>query len=368
MRQGGSAIMMGVELAAVTKRFGKFEALRGVSLDVRRGEFLSLLGPSGCGKTTSLRLIAGFLTPDEGDVRIGGRSMKGVSVRERRVGIVFQNYALFPNLSVYDNVAFGPQSRSVPEATISQKVTQLLELVGLADRSAAFPRQLSGGQQQRVALARALAIEPDVLLLDEPLSALDAKVRNALRFEIRRIQREYGITTIYVTHDQEEALSISDRVALMYRGSIEQIGSPHEIYTAPSSFFVADFIGVNNLLRADYLGGGKVRWRERILSIPGVAQHAQGPCRLAIRPERVAVAPRGRQDADVPGTPPGAETCVVPGTVEGRIFLGPLIRGAVDVGGERILADVLNAEGAVFDAGTEVELRFSAEDVRVLFE
>ena len=265
-------------------------------------------------------------------------------------------------------MAFGPQSRSVPETTIATKVTQLLELVGLADRSAAFPRQLSGGQQQRVALARALAIEPDVLLLDEPLSALDAKVRNALRFEIRRIQREFGITTIYVTHDQEEALSISDRVALMYRGKIEQIGSPHEIYTAPSSFFVADFIGVNNLLHAECLGGGKVRWRERVLSIPGVAGHAQGPCRLAIRPERVAVAPRGRQNGDVPGTPPGEETCVVPGTVEGRIFLGPLIRGAVDVGGERILADVLNAEGAVFDAGTEVELRFSAEDVRVLFE
>jgi putative spermidine/putrescine transport system ATP-binding protein len=354
--------MKTVRLENVSKRFGKFDALRDVSLTIGEGEFLSLLGPSGCGKTTSLRLIAGFLSPDGGDVLIGGRSMRGVSVKERRIGIVFQNYALFPNLSVYDNVAFGPRARSLSERIFAPKIAQLLELVGLADRATSFPKQLSGGQQQRVALARALAIEPDVLLLDEPLSALDAKVRNALRFEIRRIQREYGITTIYVTHDQEEALSISDRVALMHEGRIEQTGTPREIYASPASLFVAEFIGVNNLLAAEYLGAGRVRWRDSVMTFPGLSGDENGVCKLVIRPERVAVVAGPAREA------PGDDRCrLVRGTIEGRIFLGPLIRVAVNVGGERVLADVLNAEGTSFEAGTEAELRFSASDVRVLF-
>ncbi len=346
--------MTGVELRSVSKRFGKTYAVRNVSLSVGKGEFLSLVGPSGCGKTTTLRLVAGFLAPDEGEVLPNGESMGGVGVRQRQVGIVFQNYALFPNLTVFENVAFGLRTRNTPEDILRPKVEQLLSMVGLDRRASAWPRELSGGQQQRVALARALAITPKVLLLDEPLSALDAKVRNSLRFEIKRIQRESGITTIYVTHDQEEALSISDRVALMNEGRIEQTGSPRDIYLRPANSFVADFVGVNNLLEGEYLGDGRFRWRERILSVENVPL-PQGPCSLMIRPERISIASRDSASGD--GN-------ILPGRVSGKVFLGPLLRLAVDVEGEQILVDLLNTEIQPPALDEEIRLRFSPDDGR----
>jgi len=349
--------MAGVELRSVSKRFGKTYAVRDVSLSVGKGEFLSLVGPSGCGKTTTLRLVAGFLVPDEGEVLLDGESVMGVSARRRQVGIVFQNYALFPNLTVFENVVFGLRTRKTPEDVLRQKAEQLLSMVGLAARASAWPRELSGGQQQRVALARALAITPKVLLLDEPLSALDAKVRNSLRFEIKRIQRESGITTIYVTHDQEEALSISDRVALMNDGRIEQTGSPRDIYLRPANSFVADFVGVNNLLEGEYLGEGRFRWKGKILSVEK-ALLPEGPCSLMIRPERISLSSPAVSSAD--------DTNTFTGRVSGKVFLGPLLRLAVDVEGEQFIVDLLNTEIEPPALDDAVWLRFSADDGRPL--
>jgi ABC-type Fe3+/spermidine/putrescine transport system ATPase subunit len=246
-----SDAMPDVELVGVTKRFGDVAAVDGVDLEVRPGEFLSLLGPSGCGKTTTLRLIAGFERPDEGEVRIGGRDVSRLPAYKRNVNTVFQSYALFPHLSVEDNVAYGLKQRGLDRKARRARATEMLELVrleGLANRK---PRQLSGGQQQRVALARALVMQPQVLLLDEPLGALDLKVRRELQIELKRIQEGVGITFVYVTHDQEEALAMSDRVAVMNAGRIEQLGVPREIYDRPVTAFVADFIGETNFIRQD---------------------------------------------------------------------------------------------------------------------
>ncbi len=238
-----------VELAGVTKRFGGVVAVESLDLAVRRGEFLSLLGPSGCGKTTTLRLIAGFERPDEGAVRIGGADVSGLPPYRRNVNTVFQSYALFPHLSVLDNVGYGLKQHGLAKRERRQRALELLDLVRLPDVGDRRPRQLSGGQQQRVALARALVMEPQVLLLDEPLGALDLKVRKELQIELKRIQERVGITFVYVTHDQEEALAMSDRVAVMNRGRIEQLGRPTEIYDAPATRFVADFIGETNFIR-----------------------------------------------------------------------------------------------------------------------
>jgi ABC-type Fe3+/spermidine/putrescine transport system ATPase subunit len=347
----------GVELIGIGKLYGTTYAVRDVSLAVKEGEFLSVVGPSGCGKTTMLRMISGFVAPDTGDVRIGGVSMKGVSVRERRVGIVFQNYALFPNMTVRENVAFGMKVQKRPKPKIEGTVASLLEMVNMADRADAYPRQLSGGQQQRVALIRALAIEPRVLLLDEPLSALDAKVRNTLRFEIKRIQRDSGITMIYVTHDQEEALSISDRVALMRGGSLEQVGTPADLYSSPASEFAADFIGVNNILRGVYEGGGKFVWNGRIFTVEPASGTECEPGRaiLAVRPERLV--------------PAGPEYCgpnVLEGRVAGRIFLGPLTRIALSAEGETFLLDLLNVAGESVRMGDLLKVHFAPSDAHLL--
>jgi ABC-type Fe3+/spermidine/putrescine transport system ATPase subunit len=238
-----------VELRDVTKRFDDVVAVDSVDLGIRRGEFLSLLGPSGCGKTTTLRLIAGFEQPDEGEILIGGEDVSGRPPYKREVNTVFQSYALFPHLSVLDNVGYGLKQRDVPKKTREQKAREALELVRLPELARRKPRQLSGGQQQRVALARALVMEPKVLLLDEPLGALDLKVRKQLQIELKRIQERVGITFVYVTHDQEEALAMSDRVAVMHEGRIEQLGVPREIYDSPATRFVADFIGETNFIR-----------------------------------------------------------------------------------------------------------------------
>jgi putative spermidine/putrescine transport system ATP-binding protein len=239
-----------LELSGVRKVFGEAVAVQDFHLSAQRGEFVSFLGPSGCGKTTTLRMIAGFELPTAGQITLDGEDITYKSPNQRHVGMVFQSYALFPNMTVAANIGFGLRIRKRPKDEIAAKVKELLGLIHLDARGDAYPYQLSGGQQQRVALARALAIEPTVLLLDEPLSALDAKIRVALRQEIRAIQRQLGITTVYVTHDQEEALSLSDRVVVMSEGRIEQIGTPSDIYNFPATSFVASFVGTLNLVRA----------------------------------------------------------------------------------------------------------------------
>src|SRR5436309_2043837 len=237
-----------LELTGVQKRFGDVAAVENFDLAAEQGEFVSFLGPSGCGKTTTLRMIAGFEQPTAGTIMINGQDVTYTPPNKRNVGMVFQSYALFPNMTVADNVGFGLKVRKRSKDDIRKRVAELLEIVNLPDKGARYPYQLSGGQQQRVALARALAFEPQVLLLDEPLSALDAKIRVALRHEIRSIQRQLGITTVYVTHDQEEALSLSDRVVVMSEGRMEQVGTPFEIYNFPSTAFVASFVGTLNVL------------------------------------------------------------------------------------------------------------------------
>jgi len=253
-----------VELRGVTKRFGGVLAVDAVDLAVRDGEFLSLLGPSGCGKTTTLRLIAGFEQPDQGELWLGGRDVAGLPPYRREVNTVFQSYALFPHLSVLDNVAYGLKQRGTPRGARRRKALDALELVRLGGSQERKPRELSGGQQQRVALARALVMEPRVLLLDEPLGALDLKVRKQLQIELKRIQQDVGITFVYVTHDQEEALAMSDRVAVMNGGRIEQLGAPQDIYDRPTGSFVAGFIGDTNFIRRN---GGVVAVRPEQIDV-----------------------------------------------------------------------------------------------------
>jgi len=239
-----------LELKGITKKFGSFTAVQDFNIAMRKGEFLSFLGPSGCGKTTTLRMIAGFIEPTEGDIFIQGRKVTELPPYKRNIGMVFQNYALFPHLTVFDNISFGLRYRKVAKPDVKGLVDEMLELVELPGLGERKPAELSGGQQQRVALARALIIKPKVLLMDEPLSNLDAKLREGLRIELRQIQKELGITTVFVTHDQEEALTLSDRIAVMDQGRVTQIGTPHEIYETPQSTFEASFIGQSNLFQS----------------------------------------------------------------------------------------------------------------------
>src|SRR6476660_1345242 len=282
-------------LTQVQKRFpgGGAAAVQDFNLDVARGEFVSFLGPSGCGKTTTLRMIAGFEKPTSGTITVDGKDITNTSPNHRNVGMVFQSYALFPNMTVAGNIGFGLKVRKRPKADIARKVDELIEMMHLQGRADRYPWQMSGGQQQRVALARALAIEPQVLLLDEPLSALDAKIRIVLRKEIRSIQRQLGITTVYVTHDQEEALSLSDRVVVMNEGHIEQLGVPSEIYNFPTTAFVASFVGTLNLVTARVIDPGAGR-----LSVDGQEARtskavtdvgANGRVTLALRPEGIGL-------------------------------------------------------------------------------
>ncbi|MGL5150209.1 MAG: ABC transporter ATP-binding protein [Clostridium sp.] len=259
-----------IKIQNIKKKFGKFTALEDINLTVRKGEFLSLLGPSGCGKTTLLRIIAGLENEDNGVIYLGGRNISKISARKRGFGIVFQSYALFPNMSAYENIAFPLRSKGISEKEIEGKCEVLLECLELNGIKNKLPRQLSGGQQQRVALGRALALSPQLLLLDEPLSALDAKVREKLRCQIKKVQKELGVTTIMVTHDQDEALSMSDRIAIMNNGVIEQIGTPEEIYDTPINEFVANFIGTSNLVNGTYFRPeeGSISLEKLINSIP----------------------------------------------------------------------------------------------------
>jgi putative spermidine/putrescine transport system ATP-binding protein len=312
-------------LTGVQKTFpGGVVAVEDFNLEAVRGEFVSFLGPSGCGKTTTLRMIAGFEKPTAGTIVVDGTDITYRSPNQRNVGMVFQSYALFPNMSVADNIGFGLKVRKRPKVAIDKRVNELLELIHLEGRADRYPWQMSGGQQQRVALARALAIEPQVLLLDEPLSALDAKIRIVLRKEIRAIQRQLGITTVYVTHDQEEALSLSDRVVVMSDGRIEQIGTPSEIYNFPNTAFVASFVGTLNLVTAGVVDAGAGR-----LSIDGQEIRTSkaitdagpdGRVTLAVRPEGI-----GLGDGE-----PGENR--MKGTVEDINFLGSIVRIRVRIG------------------------------------
>ena len=279
-----------VHIKSLTKRFGSFTALKSVSLDIARGEFVCFLGPSGCGKTTLLRAIAGLDPQDEGQIKLAGRDVSRLPPAARDFGIVFQSYALFPNLTVASNVGYGLINQRKKRSEIRARVAELLTLVGLPDQGDKYPVQLSGGQQQRVALARALATSPTLLLLDEPLSALDARVRLRLRDEIKSLQRKLGVTTIMVTHDQEEALAMADRIVVMNQGVIDQVGTPVEIYTRPASAFVADFVGTMNFLDARVSGPNMVELAGVHFSVPALpAKPTNSAIRIGFRPEEVQI-------------------------------------------------------------------------------
>jgi putative spermidine/putrescine transport system ATP-binding protein len=346
-----------LELQNLHRDFGTTKALDGIEISLGEGEFLSLLGPSGCGKTTALRLVAGFDRPDDGRIVVDGRDVTRVSPNKRDMGMVFQAYSLFPNMTARQNVAFGLRIRGQKRNERDQRVLELLDLVGLSHAVDRYPHQLSGGMQQRVALARALAIQPRVLLLDEPLSALDAKVRVQLREEIRRIQLELGITTLYVTHDQEEALSVSDHVAVMYRGRIEQMGSPAEMYSSPATPFVAEFIGTMNRLEGTVVDGG-VEHGGRTLQIEAARQRPRGERVLVlIRPETVEV---DRANGA------GAGANVLVGDVVTQTFLGPVTRLKIVGTGVDVIADVPTQKALGLPVGTRVTAVLPAEGVRLL--
>ncbi|MCC6867772.1 MAG: putative 2-aminoethylphosphonate ABC transporter ATP-binding protein [Burkholderiales bacterium] len=348
-----------MRLADITKRFGQFEALKGVGLSIGRGEMVVFLGPSGCGKTTLLRIVAGLETQDTGTIVQDGRDISRLPAIKRDYGIVFQSYALFPNLTVFDNVAYGLVNRRQPRKAIAGRVQELLKLVGLPDAGDKYPGQLSGGQQQRIALARALATSPGLLLLDEPLSALDAIERVRLRGEIRALQQRLGVTTIMVTHDQEEALSMADRIVVMNAGRIEQVGTPREVYGAPATPFVADFVGKINVLSAVSEGGG--RFRVGGLSVGTATDLPAGAAaRLYLRPEEVAV--------HVNGTAPAH---ALPARVSKIEFLGAFCMVGVVLEGSEAAPLVANvsrqfADGAGLAPGHVVGVVLPAPAIRVL--
>ncbi len=326
--------MAHLELTHISKNFGDNQVVKDFNLAVDKGEFVSFLGPSGCGKTTTLRMIAGFEIPSTGKVTIDSADITNKAPNQRNVGMVFQAYALFPNMTVAQNIGFGMQIHHAKKEDIQSRVQEMLALIHLEGRGDSFPFQLSGGQQQRVALARALANRPQVLLLDEPLSALDAKIRVSLRAEIRAIQRKLGITTVYVTHDQEEALSISDRVVVMYDGKVEQVGSPFQIYNFPQTQFVANFVGTLNTFNAEVVDPGK-----KLLQVDGVQLQAAEDTELkqkgqkvlvAIRPERLNFAAAEKK------------ANILECTIENITFLGSIVRVQVSIGSNRLFMDTFN--------------------------
>ena len=354
---------MRVELTKITKRFGPVKAVDDVSLAIGEGDFFTLLGPSGCGKTTLLRMIAGFHAPDAGEIRFGEKVVNDIPPHRRETGMVFQNYALFPHLSVHDNIAYGLKARQIPKNETAARIGAIIksvQLEGLEDRA---PSKLSGGQQQRVALARALVISPQILLMDEPLSNLDAKLRVSMREEIRRIQKEMGITTIYVTHDQEEAMAVSDRIAILNKGRLEQIGSPTEIYFRPESRFAAEFMGSSNIIDLDVAG-----YDEATATIAATA----GGQRISIRGgrpagARIAVSVRPEW-IRVVGESQAAEPNVLSGTVVSSTFLGAMIRYRVSgPGGGVIVIEVHDpAEGSIVKNGETLRYQLPADRPVVL--
>ncbi|MBB5954295.1 putative spermidine/putrescine transport system ATP-binding protein [Saccharothrix tamanrassetensis] len=334
-----------LELHGLRKSFGGQPALAGLDLELARGELVSLLGPSGCGKTTALRIVAGFETADSGTVRVDGRDITGVPANRRDMGMVFQAYSLFPNMTAAQNIAFGLRLRKAPDR--AKRTGELLELVGLEHLAKRYPHQLSGGQQQRVALARALAIQPRVLLLDEPLSALDAKVRVSLRDEIRRIQTGLGMTTLFVTHDQEEALAVSDRVGVMSQGRLEQLDTPAVVYRQPASAFVAQFVGVTNAVFGTAEAGGVRLGTFRLATDAAEGLAAGTDVKVIVRPEDIGIAQHSGQDN-------GA----LVGSVLTQSFLGSVTRLSVRLdGGEQVVrVDQPSSRAGDFPPGTTVAL------------
>jgi len=339
-------------LSHVNKSFGEMPAVEDFNLEVEQGEFVSFLGPSGCGKTTTLRMVAGFELPTSGNISIAGQDLTYVPPNKRNIGMVFQSYALFPNMTVAGNIGYGLMVSGKSKAVVASRVQEMLSLIHLEAFAARYPYQLSGGQQQRVALVRALAIHPQVLLLDEPLSALDAKIRVELRQEIRRIQQQLGITTIYVTHDQEEALSLSDRVVVMSQGHMEQVGTPSEIYNYPQTEFVAKFVGQINLLPVDVINPpqGVVSVGKQVIRTSRAINFASGhTLRLAIRPEELN-----------PGYLEGANN--LSGRVEAITYLGSIVRVRIDVDGHMVSMDMFNERKQYRPAvGDQFEINFDAE-------
>jgi putative spermidine/putrescine transport system ATP-binding protein len=358
-----------LELTHVRKDFGTVVAVRDFDLQVDAGEFISFLGPSGCGKTTTLRMIAGFETPTAGSIHIDEQDMTTVAPNKRNVGMVFQSYALFPNMTVAENIGFGLKVRKRPSDQIRKRVDELLDLIHLPDRGDRYPYQLSGGQQQRVALARALAIEPSVLLLDEPLSALDAKIRVALRHEIRQIQRQLGITTVYVTHDQEEALELSDRIVVMSEGRMEQVGTPFEIYNFPKTGFVASFVGTLNAVPARIVDAATGRLSiggHEIRAASAVDGSAGSEVAVALRPEMISLEP-----AEDAMTQPAGDLNRVAAVVEDVAFLGAVVRVRVRIGegdhSAQMNVDTFNNPNlAVPPAGSNTTITFPPEACLVL--
>ncbi len=351
-----------VEIVALTKRFDDVEAVAGIDLHIPSGEFFSILGPSGCGKTTTLRLVAGFEQPTSGSILLDGVDVAHRPPHKRNVNTVFQSYALFPFLSVADNVAFGLRYQKLGKAESARRVGAALELVQLLGYEKRRPGQLSGGQQQRVALARALVLNPSVLLLDEPLGALDAKLRRTLQVELKALQETVGITFLYVTHDQEEALTMSDRLAVMEAGKVAQVGTPVEVYEEPADAYVADFLGVSNLMEAhaggpDADGACRIRLGEFDLSAERGSTECTGAVKLAIRPERVHIEP-------YESTGPNR----VPAMVERLVFLGSSTQIIVRLAhGERIQALIQNQGGPpAYQQGTAVQAYLPAHGLRVL--
>ena len=348
------------------RRFGDVTAVSDLNLTVEDGEFLSLLGPSGCGKTTTLRLLAGFLTPDSGRIIVGDRvlSTTGYVVPPERRGMamIFQSYAVWPHKTVHDNVAFGLKLRKVPQALIRERVRHMLDLVRLGDLAARYPGELSGGQQQRVALARALVVEPEILLLDEPLSNLDASLREEMRFEIRRIHEEMRITSVYVTHDQSEAMVTSDRVAIMHRGRLEQVGSPEEVYERPCTQFVASFIGRTNCLPAVVVDRQSVRSGSITLSIGtngAVMPPPNSPVVVSIRPQEIAIGSQHQNS--------GARSHnVLTGRIVRHVYLGEARDYLVGVADTDLTLRVITSPKQLFRPGERVCLTIAADACRVI--
>lgn len=352
---------MNIQLKNMVKRFGALEAVSHVSLDIKDGELFTLLGPSGCGKTTILRLIGGFHKPDHGEVYFGDREVSAIPPYERNIGMVFQNYALWPHMTIFDNVAYGLKIKKTAGAEISQKVNRALSLVNLTGLEKRYPGQLSGGQQQRVALARALVLNPDVLLLDEPLSNLDAKIRQQVRAEIRKLQKDLAITAIYVTHDQEEALTLSDRIAVLDHGKLQQLGSPRDLYERPQNAFVADFIGINNLLSGEVKevredkGWMAVQTRFGVLNCPNEGRFKTGDaCKVTVRPEVAAIHTSHETQEDVN---------LLSGKVSFASYIGNTIRYDIELDPQTIFkVDVQNPwNQKTFSIAEQVQVGFPVQ-------